>query len=92
MALNPRLIQHGTAGGTSINVDLTRLESSAPVKVHLTASYTLLSGMGVPARPGFTGASFANLDYPRTIPSGATLTLLKGEADALVAASKATYA
>jgi hypothetical protein len=92
MAINQKLVQHGTAGGTAINVDMARIEHSAPVKVTLTADYTILSGSGIPTRPSMTGATKAGLDYPRTVLSGTVLTLLKGEADALVAASKATYA
>lgn len=91
MAINQRLVQHGTAGGTAINVDMSRIEHGAPVKVQLSASYVMLSGAGIPSRPGMTGASAANLDYPRTIANGTTLTLLKGEADALVSAGKASY-
>jgi hypothetical protein len=91
MAINPKLVQHGSVGGTPINVDMARIEHGAPVKVHLTANYALLSGPGIPARPSFTGAPVAGLDYPRTIVSGTALLLLKGEADALVTAGAATY-
>jgi len=92
MTINAKLVQHGTAGATPINVDLARIEHGSPVKVHLTSNYTILCGGGIPTRPNFTGAAAANLEYPRTIPSGTTLTLLKGEADALVTAGVATYA
>jgi len=85
------LVQHGTAGGTAINVDMSRIEHGAPVKVRLSASYAMIDAPGLPSRPGFTGASASNLDYPRTIANGTTLTLLKGEADALATAGKASY-
>jgi hypothetical protein len=89
MALNPTLVQHGTAGGTAINVDVSRIEPGAPVKVQLTANYSILETPGIPTRPSFTGAAAASLDYPRTVPSGSVLLLLAGEANALVAAGKA---
>lgn len=92
MTINAKLVQHGSVGGTAINVDMARIEHGAPVKVHLTSNYAMLSGPGIPTRPSMTGAPVANLDYPRTIVSGTTLTLLKGEADALVTAGAATYA
>lgn len=92
MAINPKLVQHGTVGGVALNVDMARIEHGAPVKVHLTSNYTILSGAGIPSRPGFTGASAGNLDYPRVIPSGTTVSFLKGEADALVTAGAGTYA
>lgn len=92
MAINAKLVQHGSVGGTPINVDLARLEHGAPVKVRLSSAYTILCGTGIPARPSFTGAPAGSLEFPRTIASGTTLTLLKGEADALVTAGAATYA
>lgn len=92
MAINQKLVQHGTAGGTPINVDLARIDHSITKKVTLSANYTILTGTGIPTRPSFTGASPSNLEYPRTINSGTTLTLHAAEADALVAAGKASYA
>lgn len=92
MTINQKLVQHGTATGTPINVDLSRIEHGSTVKVTLTANYTILCGGGIPTRPSFTGAAQANLESPRTIASGTALTLHKGEADALVTAGKATYA
>lgn len=92
MAQNPKLVQHGTVSGTPINVDISRIEPGTPVKVLLTVNYTVLPTPAVPTRPSFTGAAAASLDYPRVIPSGTTLSLLKGEADALVTAGAATYA
>lgn len=91
MAINPKLVQHGTAGGTAINVDLMRIDHSVAVKVQLSANYTMLNPPGVPTRPGMTGAAAAALDYPRTVNSGTVISLLKHEADALVAASRASY-
>lgn len=92
MTINTKLVLHGTAGVTPINVDMSRVEHGAPVKVHLTSNYTILCGTGIPTRPNFTGASAVNLEYPRTLASGTTVSLLKGEADALVTAGVATYA
>jgi hypothetical protein len=91
MAINPTLVKYGTAGGTVINVDHSRIEHGAPVKALLSADYaTVQRPPGAPSRPGMTGAAAASLDYPRTILSGTTLSLHKAEADALVAAGKAS--
>jgi hypothetical protein len=77
---------------TGINVDRPHIDHSVPVKVLLSADYTTaVRQPGEPTRPGMTGAAAASLDFPRTIASGTTLSLLKAEADALVAAGKATY-
>jgi hypothetical protein len=92
MTINAKLVAHGTVGGTPINVDLARLEHGYTQKVLLTSNYTMFSGGGIPSRPGFTGAKASNLDFPRTIAAGTTLTLLPGEAAALVAAGAGTYA
>ena len=91
MANNPKLVSHGTVGGTAINVDMARIDHSAPVKVQLSGSYVRSVAPGGVTAPGMTGAAAANLDYPRTINSGTILTLIKAEADALVAAGKASY-
>lgn len=92
MALNPKTEQTGTAGGTAINIDISRIEPSAVAVVRLSAAYTTQNNAGDPSRPQFTGAAFSNLDTPgRTIASGTVLELLAGEAAALVAAGKATY-
>jgi hypothetical protein len=66
------------------------LGSAVPVRVTLTTDYAMLCPPGLPARPAFTGAIPVG-NYPRTIPSGTTLALLKCEADALVAAGAATF-
>ena len=93
MALNPSLVVYGVAGGTTISVDHSRLDHSVPVKVTLSANYVTAAPLpGTPQRIGLTGAATALLDSPRTITSGTTIALLKAEADALVAAGKATYA
>jgi len=92
MALNPRTENVGTAGGTAINPDMSRIEPSAVAVVQLSANYTLAQNPGDPSRPQYTGAAFNNLDVPgRVISSGAQVQLLAAEAAALVAASKATY-
>jgi hypothetical protein len=89
----PRVFKYGTAGGVDINVDHARIDHSVPVKVQLSVDYTTVArAPGAPTRPGLTGRDAAHLDFPRTHTSGTVLTLLKHEADALVAAGKATYA
>ena len=93
MANKAKNVAHGTVGGTTINVDMARIDHGATsVKVTLSANYTRARQPGTPSAPGFTGAAAALLDYPRTHASGATLTLHKAEADALVAAGAAAYA
>lgn len=92
MTQNVKNVAHGTVGGTTINVDTTRIDHSVPVKVTLSSNYAMVRPVGAPTRPCFTGASAANLDYPRTVNSGVTLSLHKGEADALVTAGAASYA
>ena len=92
MALNPNNVQHGTAGGTAINVDLSRVDhAAAPRFVTLSANYVTLSGPGIPWRPGATGASAANLEYPKTITNGTRVLLHAAEAAVLVAAGKAAF-
>jgi hypothetical protein len=84
------IVQHGTVGVTPINVDLSRVDHGATKRVQLSANYAMLHGPGIPWRPSFTGAAAANLDFPRTVASGAQLTLHVGEANALIAAGAAT--
>ena len=79
----------GTANATTIKIDTTHLFHAVPVKVQLTASYATSREPGYPARPSMTGAKA--LDSAQTVASGTILTLLKPEADALVAAGAATY-
>jgi len=92
MSVNSRTVNYGTAGGSQINVDHgPRIEHGAPVKVQLSANYTLSRDPGSPTRPSMTGCAVANMDIPnRVVTSGTIITVLKAEADALVAAGKAT--
>ena len=90
MAINQQLVQHGSVGATAINVDMSRVDPSAPVKVQLSGNYTILCGSGIPTRPGFTGAAAGSLEFPRTIASGTKLLLLAGEATALIHAGYAS--
>ena len=89
MALNPRTVKHGVSNGATISPDLTRIDHSLPVKIRLKYAYTVITVPGAPQRPCFTGA--AQLDYPRTIAAGSTLSLYAHEALALVQANCATY-
>jgi hypothetical protein len=90
MTINATLVKHGTAGGVTINADISRIDHSVSVKVLLSAPYIIQNSPGIPTRPGLTGASAANLDYPRTLASGTVQTFLAHEAAALVAAGKAS--
>ena len=90
MSEGPRLLQVGTVGGAPINVDVKSLGGAVPVSVTLSADYVIgARPPGYPARPSFTGVDAADLDYPRTIPSGTTLSLLAAEATALISAGAA---
>lgn len=88
---NARNEQTGTAGGTAINADMSRIDHSVSVRVQLSASYVTLHNPGDPSRPEFTGAAAGSLDFQKTISSSTTLHLLAHEAAALVAAGKANY-
>lgn len=81
----------GTAGG-NINVDLRPLDHATPKKVQLSADYTPTYPPGYPTPPWQTGAEqkTAARKSTQTITNGTTITLLKAEADALIAAGKAT--
>jgi hypothetical protein len=68
------------------------LGSDIPVAVTLSADYAMIDPPGYPFRASFTGAAAANLQYPRTVASGTTISVLKCEADALVTAGAASYA
>ena len=85
-----RLLQVGSLGATPVNADVKSLGSDVAVKVLLNADYTMLGPPGFCFRPCFTGSDTPQ--YPHTIASGATLALLKAEADALVTAGGASYA
>ena len=92
MANNAKNVSHGTVGATVINVDLARVDhGAAAVKVQLSGNYVRSRPPGAPSAPGFTGAAATLLDFPRTHPSGAILTLHKAEAAALVSAGVAAY-
>ena len=92
MPESPRLVLLGVANATNIQADVTTLGSAVPVSVTLTASYALANPRppGFPFRPSMTGTDAADLDYPRTIPTGTVLEVLACEANALVAAGVAT--
>jgi hypothetical protein len=80
----------GMSGATPISVDVTHLYHAAPVRVQLTANYTVNSPPGYPARPDFTGSSAKTLDRPGvTYASGTILHLLGCEATALINAGVA---
>jgi len=94
MAEANRNTQVGSAGGTVINVDLRPINHAVSKKVTLSANYTTAYPPGYPSPPDMTGAEVkaGKLNYPKTINSGTTIALLGAEADALVAAGKASYA
>ncbi len=89
------LVQVGSinGGATPITVDIgagVRGNPETAVKVTLSTNYAMLDPPGYPSRPSFTGS--ATPQYPFTVLSGATVTLLQPEAAALVAAGAASYA
>jgi hypothetical protein len=94
MSESARLVQTGTVSGTPIQVDVTSLGSAVPVSVTLSVDYVLSDPRppGFPFRPGMTGTDAADLDYPRTIPNGTTVSLLACEANALINAGVASLA
>jgi hypothetical protein len=78
---------------TAIHANVVTLGSDAPVAVTLTHDYQILARPpGYPSRPSFTGTRAADLDYPKTIPNGTTISVLRCEANALIAASAAVLA
>jgi hypothetical protein len=84
----PQYLTVGHAAGIGdIQADVTELGPA--VRVMLSADYTLRSYGSFPTRPSLTGAQPPEYDG-RVIPSGTTMTVLKCEADALVAAGAAT--
>jgi hypothetical protein len=92
---SPRLVTTGTVNGTPIQADVRTLGNA--VKIQLLQDYQMLCPdspvcQGFPQRPSMTGAAPGSLDYPRTITSGTTLTVLQCEANALIAANAATLA
>jgi hypothetical protein len=90
MSEGARNVQTGTAG-SNINVDVRPLDHATPKKVALTADYTLAHPAGFPTPPFMTGATYSTLrKQTQVITNGTTVALLKAEADALIAAGKAT--
>jgi hypothetical protein len=79
-----RQVQLGTISGTPVMADVTALGSDVAAEaVTLTSPYQMVDPPGFPTRPGFCGAQPASLQYPRTIPAGATVTTFACEASAL---------
>jgi hypothetical protein len=83
------LVQVGSinGGSTPITVDIgagVRGNPEAAVAVTLSTDYAMTDPPGYPSRPNFTGT--ATPQFPQTIASGLTITLLQPEAAALVAA------
>lgn len=92
---NGLTVQVGTinGGATAIVADISGGVQGDPetaVAVTLSTDYQMLDPPGYPFRPSFTGAAIPQ--YPHTVPSGTTITVLQPEAAALVAASAASYA
>ncbi len=82
----------GLVGATPIIAELggdCQGGTPQPVRVVLTSNYQMLGLPGYPSRPSFTGA--ATPQYPHTVSSGTTLSLLQPEAAALVTAGAANY-
>ena len=90
MAEGARLVQTGTSGATPINADVTTLGSAVCVAVVLSADYVMLDPPGYPFRQSFTGSAIPQ--YPHTVASGTTISVLQCEATALVNAGAATLA
>ena len=92
MTESPRNLVVGTinSGATNVTADVTILGSSVPVRVTLSTDYAMVDPPGFPSRPQFTGS--ATPQYPHTIPSGSTISVLQCEAAALVAVGAASYA
>jgi hypothetical protein len=98
-ALNAAQIAVGTisGGATTIYADVSGQPTAAgdpPLAarwVTLSTNYAMLDPPGFPARPSFTGADAADLQYPRTPASGLRFQSLACEAAALVAAGAASY-
>jgi hypothetical protein len=81
----------GTVGGSPITVETygsVRGQPETRVAVTLSANFVFAPPPGYPA---LGPAGSANQSHPQTIASGTTLSLLKPEAVALVAAGAATY-
>jgi hypothetical protein len=88
---NPQKL--GTVNGSPIIADIGYLAANEDLaRVTLTANYTILDPGGFPERPPAGNGSYVNKGIPRTIAAGTTVSFLKPEAAALVAAGAATYA
>ena len=96
MSEGPRYLTVGTVNGgsTAIRADMISLGSDTAVQVRLTTDYTTVNPRppGYPTRPSLTGVDPNDLDFPKTIPSGTLLGVLRCEAAALVGAAAAIYA
>lgn len=97
MSEGARLVTVGTinGGSTPIQADVKVLGSDVSVSVTLSTDYELASPRppGFPSRPSMTGVHAAHVEYAgRVIPAGTTISVLRCEADALVAAGAATLA
>jgi hypothetical protein len=86
-----RTVKAGTAGGVDINVNHLPFDHAVPKKVQLSADYIFTPAPGYVTPPDMTGAAPSKrMQQTQTRLSGTTVTLLKAEADALIAAGKAT--
>jgi hypothetical protein len=92
MTMIVNLVTVGTinSGATPIVADVTTLGPA--VAVTLVTDYAMGGPQSFPSRPSFTGTDAANMQYPRTLPSGTTFRVLQCEATALIAAGAAVLA
>jgi len=92
MTESARLVTVGTTNGgsTPIQADVTSL--GVAVAVTLSTDYAMLDPPGYPFRASFTGSRAPDLQYPRTVVSGSTISVLRCESVALIAAGAATLA
>ena len=90
MAEGTRSVKAGVAAGVDINVDHRPFDHAVPKKVQLSADYAFTPAPGSITPPDMTGAAPSKLmRSTQTRTNGTTVTLLKAEADALIAAGKA---
>jgi hypothetical protein len=81
----------GTAAGVDINPNTLPFDHAVGKKVQLSADYILAHPPGFPSPPFMTGVAPGSLRKgTQTITSGTQIVLGKAEADALIAAGKAT--
>lgn len=90
--MNPSYVITGTVLGAPINTDVANGLGNA-IAVTLSNDYVLANPRppGFPFRPSWTGADAADLDFPKTVPSGTRIFVLQCEAAALVNAGAASY-